>query len=224
MRIKIENLGYIKNVDLDLSSRITLLQGEDTFRGKLISRTLRYISDENEYWICDFDGLFSMMNLNKRIEISSGIWKREYKSTIIDRSEKNIDDVIELDHIPYEISSGYSSELSEGYLMDILFYPVNNYLRGKRKKKEKLKILIDDIDQFDKDFQKSIITRAISHLANDRVDLIVMSNSSYVESAAREYTSKMVGLDKGVRRDFLSIYNVKDGTSNSVEYKLLDNI
>ena len=222
MRIKIENLGYIKNVDLDLISRITLLKGEDTFRGKLISRTLRYISDENEYWICDFDGLFSMMNLNKKIEISSGIWKVDYRSTVIDRSEKNIDDVIELDHIPYEISSGYSSELSEGYLMDILFYPVNNYLRGKRKKKEKLKILIDDIDQFDKDFQKSIMNQAISHLVNDRVDLIVMSNSPYVELAAREYTSKMV-VNRGVRKDFLSIYNVKDGISNSVEYKLLDN-
>lgn len=224
MRIKIENLGYIKNVDLDLSSRITLLQGEDTFRGKLISRTLRYISDENEYWICDFDGLFSMMNLNKRIEISSGIWKVDYRSTVINRSEIHIDDVIELDHIPYELSSGYSPELSEGYLMDILFYPVNNYLRSKRKKKEKLKILIDDIDQFDRFYQKSILNRAISHLVNDRVDLIVMSNSLYVESAVKEYASKMVNLDKGVRKDFLSIYNVKDGISNSVEYKLLDNI
>lgn len=221
MKIKIENLGYIKNVDLDLISRITLLKGEDTFRGKLISRTLRYISDENEYWICDFDGLFSMMNLNKKIEISSGIWKVDYRSTVIDRSEKNIDDVIELDHIPYEISSGYDPELSEEYLIETLFYPVNNYLRGKRKKKEKLKILIDDIDQFDRDFQKLIVDRAISRLCNDRVDLIISSNSSYVELAVREYATKMVGLDKGLRKDFLSIYNVKDGISNPVEYRLL---
>ena len=219
MRIKIENLGYIKNVDLDLSSRITLLQGEDTFRGKIISRTLMYMSDEDGYWTYDFDELFTTMSLNKRIEISSGIWKREYRSTgIIDRSEKYIDDVIDLDPIPNEISSGYSPKLSEGYLMDILFYPVNNYLMGKRKKKEKLKILIDDIDQFDKDFQLSIMNRAISHLVNNRVDLIVMSNSSYVESEVKEYASKMVGLDKGVKKDFLSIYNVKDGISSLVKY------
>lgn len=219
MRIKIENLGYIKNVDLDLSSRITLLQGEDTFRGKIISRTLMYMSDEDGYWTYDFDELFTTMSLNKRIEISSGIWKRVYGNpNIVDRSERNINDVIELDHIPNEISSGYSPKLSEGYLMDILFYPVNNYLMGKRKKKEKLKILIDDIDQFDKDFQLSIMNRAISHLVNNRVDLIVMSNSSYVESEVKEYASKMVGLDKGVKKDFLSIYNVKDGISSLVKY------
>lgn len=151
MRLKIENLGYIKNVDLDLSSRITLLQGEDTFRGKLISRTLMYMTDEDGYWTYDFDELFTMTNPNRIIEISSGIWKVSYMSPdIADRSERNIDDVIELDHIPYELSSGYSPELSEGYLMDILFYPINNYLRDKRKKKEKLKILIDEIDQFDR--------------------------------------------------------------------------
>ena len=212
MRLKIENLGYIKNVDLDLSSRITLLQGEDTFRGKLISRTLMYMTDEDGYWTYDFDGLFTMMNPNRIIEISSGIWKVSYMSPdIADRSERNIDDVIELDHIPYELSSGYSPELSEEYLMDILFYPINNYLRDKRKKKEKLKILIDEIDQFDRFYQKSILNQAISHLVNDRVDLIVMSNSLYVESAVKEYASKMVNLDKGVRKDFLSIYNVKDG-------------
>lgn len=219
MRVKIENLGYIKNVDLDLGSRITLLQGEDTFRGKLISRTLRYISDENEYWICNFDGLFSMISLNKRIEISSGIWRMEYRSNIIDRSEKHIDDVIELDHIPYEMSSGHDPELSEEYLINTLFYPVNNYLMGKRKKKEKLKILIDDIDQFDRDFQKLIVDRAISILCNNRVDLVITSNSSYVELAVREYATKMVGLDKGVRKDFLSIYNVKDGISSPVKYE-----
>lgn len=220
MRIKIENLGYIKNVDLDLSSRITLLQGEDTFRGKLISRTLMYMTDEDGYWTYDFDGLFTMTNPNRIIEISSGIWKVSYMSPdIADRSERNIDDVIELDHIPYELSSGYSPELSEEYLMDILFYPINNYLRDKRKKKEKLKILIDEIDQFDRFYQKSILNQAISHLVNDRVDLIVMSNSLYVESAVKEYASKMVNLDKGVRKDFLSIYNVKDGISNPVKYE-----
>lgn len=220
MRLKIENLGYIKNVDLDLSSRITLLQGEDTFRGKLISRTLMYMTDEDGYWTYDFDGLFTMTNPNRIIEISSGIWKVSYMSPdIADRSERNIDDVIELDHIPYELSSGYSPELSEGYLMDILFYPINNYLRDKRKKKEKLKILIDEIDQFDRFYQKSILNQAISHLVNDRVDLIVMSNSLYVESAVKEYASKMVNLDKGVRKDFLSIYNVKDGISNPVKYE-----
>lgn len=220
MRIKIENLGYIKNVDLDLSSRITLLQGEDTFRGKLISRTLMYMTDEDGYWTYDFDELFTMTNPNRIIEISSGIWKVSYMSPdIADRSERNIDDVIELDHIPYELSSGYSPELSEGYMMDILFYPINNYLRDKRKKKEKLKILIDEIDQFDRFYQKSILNQAISHLVNDRVDLIVMSNSLYVESSVKEYASKMVNLDKGVRKDFLSIYNVKDGISNPVKYE-----
>lgn len=220
MRLKIENLGYIKNVDLDLSSRITLLQGEDTFRGKLISRTLMYMTDEDGYWTYDFDGLFTMTNPNRIIEISSGIWKVSYMSPdIADRSERNIDDVIELDHIPYELSSGYSPELSEEYLMDILFYPINNYLRDKRKKKEKLKILIDEIDQFDRFYQKSILNQAISHLVNDRVDLIVMSNSLYVESSVKEYASKMVNLDKGVRKDFLSIYNVKDGISNPVKYE-----
>lgn len=220
MRLKIENLGYIKNVDLDLRSRITLLQGEDTFRGKLISRTLMYMTDEDGYWTYDFDGLFTMTNPNRIIEISSGIWKVSYMSPdIADRSERNIDDVIELDHIPYELSSGYSPELSEEYLMDILFYPINNYLRDKRKKKEKLKILIDEIDQFDRFYQKSILNQAISHLVNDRVDLIVMSNSLYVESAVKEYASKMVNLDKGVRKDFLSIYNVKDGISNPVKYE-----
>ena len=220
MRLKIENLGYIKNVDLDLSSRITLLQGEDTFRGKLISRTLMYMTDEDGYWTYDFDGLFTMTNPNRIIEISSGIWKVSYMSPdIADRSERNIDDVIELDHIPYELSSGYSPELSEGYLMDILFYPINNYLRDKRKKKEKLKILIDEIDQFDRFYQKSILNQAISHLVNDRVDLIVMSNSLYVESSVKEYASKMINLDKGVRKDFLSIYNVKDGISNPVKYE-----
>lgn len=216
MRLKIENLGYINNVDIDLSSRITLLQGEDTFRGKLISRTLMYMTDEDGYWTYDFDELFTMTNPNRIIEISSGIWKVSYMSPDI---ERNIDDVIELDHIPYELSSGYSPELSEGYLMDILFYPINNYLRDKRKKKEKLKILIDEIDQFDRFYQKSILNQAISHLVNDRVDLIVMSNSLYVESAVKEYAGKMVNLDKGVRKDFLSIYNVKDGISNPVKYE-----
>lgn len=46
-----------------------------------------------------------------------------------------------------------------------------------------------------------------------------MSNSLYVESAVKEYASKMVNLDKGVRKDFLSIYNVKDGISNPVKYE-----
>jgi hypothetical protein len=221
MRIKIENLGYIKNVDLDLISRITLIQGEDTFRGNLVPRTLMYMTDEDGFWTYNFDGLFTEINLDRKLEISSGIRKREYRSMdYIERGEINMD-IVELDHVPYEISSGHSSDLSEKYLMETLFYPVNSYLEVKKKKKERLTIIINEIDQFDRYFQKLIVDQAISRLCNNKVDLIISSNSSYVELAVREYASKMVGLDKGVRKDFLSIYNIKDGISNPVEYRLL---
>ena len=207
MRIKIDNLGYIKNVDLDLSSRITLIQGEDTFRGRLITRTLKYLTNNHGFWTCNFDGLYTE-NYKYKLEIESDNWtlKSHRWGTSGKRSDRTVD-VIELEDLPQEVSSGFVWMTVEE-IVETLFYPVDEYLTEIEDKKDKIKVVINNIDKFDYTTQKSIIDKSISLLNNKNIGIIILSNSFYVKSFIEEYAQKTV------ESNVLSIYNISQGLSS----------
>ena len=207
MRLKIENLGYIKNVDLDLSSRITLIQGEDTFRGKLITRTLKYLTDRYGFWEYNFDGLYTE-NYEYNLEITSDNWTLTSHrwGTSGNRSNSTVE-IIELEDLPQEVSSGFVWMTVEE-IVGTLFHPVDGYLTEIEDKKDKIKVVIDNIDQFDYTTQKSIIYKFIGLLDNNNLDVIIFSNSFYVKSFVEEYVQKTV------ESNVLSIYNISHGLSS----------
>lgn len=215
MRLKIENLGYIKNVDLDLSSRITLIQGEDTFRGKLISRTLKYLTDGYGFWSYNFDGLYTE-DYEYNLEITSDNWTLTSHrwGTSGNRSYRTVD-IIELEDLPQEVSSGFVWMAVEE-IVRALFHPVDEYLTEIEDKKDRIKVVIDNIDQFDYITQKSIIERSIRLLYNNNIDIVILSNSFYVKSLVEEY-AKERSLKEKEREKFLSVYEVRSGISNLSE-------